>query len=1501
MHNKDFDYNQNIAKVGKVQFSLLSPDEIKKQSTCKINDHTLYITSADGVSTPSPGGLYDLKMGTIDSNVLCETCHQKSTLCPGHFGYIELSAPVFHMHFIGRILKLLKCICFRCSKLLLPDEEFVKGKDIYETFDLIYEKSKKIKVCNHKDGCGSIQPTRYVREGIGKVFAEWIYKEQDDKKVLIRPDYVLKIFTRITDEDCLKLGFSPDFCRPEWLILTVLPVPPPAVRPSVKQDNNTRSDDDLTYKLIDIVKANSTLATKIAKGDEYIDDHITMIQYHCATLINNEAPFGAGVPQANVQRSGRTLKSVQQRVKSKEGRIRGNLMGKRVDFSARTVITPDPNVGIDELGVPEKITKNLTFPETVTKKNMNMLKNMILNGYDNYPGAKSIKKLDKSIKNLKNIDLQKIANELEEGDIVNRHLIKGDYILFNRQPSLHKMSMMAHKVIPMKADTFRLNVCVTSPYNADFDGDEMNMHVPQSYQTVAELKYLAAVPTQIISPQEGKPCIGLVQDALLGASRLTLVNKGLKYNLPENIEKNDEFLFNRKMLMNLMMWNKNFKTMNSLTKPIIHNNEEYWTGKQVFSSILPEINLKNKDVNIEMGELKKGYLVKKNLATSSGSLIHIIFNDFNKDITADYLNNCQGITNNFLLHTGFSAGVSDLIINKSVVENIKDIIIQKKNNVNNILNDIQKGLLEKKYHTCLNDEFETLVTNELNKATDEVGKLTRDNLNIINNRFVNMESAGSKGNIINICQMIACVGQCSVDGKRIPTHYKHRTLPHFSQFDNSAESRGFVENSFYKGLKPYEFYFHAMGGREGIIDTAVKTSETGYIQRRLIKALEDVKINYDLTLRNHNDEIIQLLYGEDGYESSKLEKQNIDEFLEPSIINFNNKYNNINIIKHYILQNIWKEEDITFITNKLNILYNSLLNMRKYIIENIINNMNNDIYQALNIDRIILNNKIKFNNIQLSDIKPSYLFEKLDYLMENTKINRVDINDIYNPSYILHNLLKLKLHPYNIYITHKLNKLAFDNIIEDIIYKYKLGFSQPGEMIGTITAQSIGEPATQMTINTFHFAGVAAKSNVTRGVPRLKELLSVSKNIKNPSLSIYLKDIPEDSIYNIKEIKNTITTTRIKDLITSTSIYFDPDITDTTTIIQDSANLEIIYQDKLWNDYIDNNDFKCSKKCIDINDESICPYILIIEFSKKKLLDRSVSLEFLSNLINNEYNSKTSTISCLLSNDNTNNNKLLLRIRLLDGDYEDDDFNLLKIIEKNILNIKIKGVDNINGSNIRKISTQNIDDNYNIYTEKKVILDTIGTNLLNVLGLDNIDTFNTISNDIHEVLDVLGIEAARNVLIEEFMDVITASGSSLNPRHIHVLVDTMTFNGNIMFIDRFGINRTNYGPIAKASFEEMTDQLYKSAIFGEIDNCKGVSANVLLGQESICGTGCCDILFDEAKFFSQNNIDINYDFDETECDNVLSDFIFDTNNNDDDDDINNQSLHDLPSIKLAID
>ena len=1488
MSNRDYEYNSNICKVEKVQFSLLSPEEIKNQSACKICDHTLYITSQDGVSTPSPGGLYDLKMGAIDSNVICETCEQKSSLCPGHFGYIELAKPVFHMHFLTRILKLLKCICFRCSKLLLDDDELdVVGKDIYEKFDLIYEKSKKKKICGCINGCGSIQPTRYTKEGIGKVFAEWIYKEKENsKKVLVKPDYVLKIFKRITDEDCIKLGFSPNFCRPEWLICTVLPVPPPAVRPSVKQDNNQRSDDDLTYKLIDIVKANAKLQDKINTdpNDPYIDDHITVIQYHVATLINNDQPFGAGVPQANVQRSGRTLKSLQQRVKSKDGRIRGNLMGKRVDFSARSVITPDPFIGIDELGVPINIAKNLTFPEKVTELNIERLKKAILNGYDTHPGVKSIKKNgEDSIKNLKHVDLDKMVEELQIGDICNRHLIDGDIVLFNRQPSLHKMSMMAHKIKIMTANTFRLNVCVTSPYNADFDGDEMNMHVPQSQQTISELKNLAMVPTQIVSPQEGKPVIGLVQDALLGASRLTLNNKGLEYIMPDLDDMdenfNSQFLFNEKQYMNLMMWNKAFTNMNMI--PGIEHpakNNKYWTGKQVFSTVLPDINIKNKDTNIERGLLSndsnKNYLVKKNLATSNGSLVHIIFNDLGKDEAANYLNNCQGITNTFLLHSGFSVGISDLLINKSVVNKIDEFIQEKKKNVNDILQEIEDGLLEKKYHTSLNEEFETLVTQELNTATDEAGRLTIDSLDVINNRFVNMVKAGSKGNIINICQMIACVGQCAVDGRRIPKHYKNRTLPHFCQFDNSAESRGFVENSFYKGLQPHEFYFHAMGGREGIIDTAVKTSETGYIQRRLIKALEDVKVNYDLTLRNHNEEIIQFLYGEDGLESSKLEKQYIDDLIDIEMDEFRNRYANPKTIEGYFDK---KFKDS--LKSQYTKLFENLLDFRKYVIKHIINEINNDIYQAINVDRIILNNSIKFKLVSLSDLDPKYLFEKVEELITKIKINRKDIDgETYNPTYVLHNILRLKLSPYNLYVKNNISKLAFDNILEEIEYRFNKGFSEAGEMVGTITAQSIGEPATQMTLNTFHFAGVAAKSNVTRGVPRLKELLSVSKSIKNPSLSIYLKDIKDNDVTTIKKIKNNITKTCIRDLVKSTAIYFDPDIDE--TILIEPEHQDILTNEIMWNDYLKKYNYKCIEEGEE-NDNS-CPYILVIEFSKKKLLDKNIDMNEIVEFIDTAY--EGDQIHCILSNTNTINDKLLLRIRLKEGDFEDDDFNLLKLMEKHILDIKISGINKIEGSNVRKIDMKSIDDEGNIYNKKQVILDTSGTNLIDVLADENVDTENTISNDIYEVLDVLGIEAARLILMEEFLDVIISAGSSLNPRHIQVLVDTMTFSGNIMSIDRFGINRSNYGPIAKASFEEMTDQLYRSAIFGEVDNCKGVSANVLFGQEATCGTGCCDILFDESRFFAENGYNMK-EHNIGECDTIKNTFSYSFEENNDEEEI----------------
>ena len=416
--------------------------------------------------------------------------------------------------------------------------------------------------------CNFVQPSKFVKEGLAKIFAEWKDSSSTTNSVRehLNPERIHRMFKRITDEDCAIMGFDKNWCRPDWLICTVLPVCPPAVRPSVRQHTGQRSEDDITHKLIDIIKVNNNLKKKMeikSTPAETIEGFWEYLQYNVATYVDNEIP---NVTECR-HRSGRALKVIVQRLKGKEGRIRGNLMGKRVDFSARTVITPDPNIKIDQLGVPLKIAKNLTYPEIVNKYNIARLTKMIRNGPDIYPGAKSIKKIsDGSSKSLLYIDRENI--ELEIGDIVHRHLIDDDNVLFNRQPSLHKMSMMAHRVKVMKHNTFRLNVSVTTPYNADFDGDD-EYNVPQSIQTSIELRQLARVPLQIISPRTNAPLIKPVQDTMLGIYRIT----------------NDNVFFTEKEMMNMLVNIESFD--GNLPEPAVTEPFKRWTGYQLLSLILP--------------------------------------------------------------------------------------------------------------------------------------------------------------------------------------------------------------------------------------------------------------------------------------------------------------------------------------------------------------------------------------------------------------------------------------------------------------------------------------------------------------------------------------------------------------------------------------------------------------------------------------------------------------------------------------------------------------------------------------------------------------------------------------------------------------------------------------------------------------------------------------------------------------------------------------------------
>lgn len=467
-----FNNKKNPSKIIGIQFSILSPTEIRKGSVAEITSRDTYINNK-----PVIGGLFDPRMGVLEPGLVCPTDGLDYMQTPGYFGHIELARPVFYHQYLNTVIKIARCCCYKCGKLLISKQKYKQALNMnsYERWNFVFGLASQIKRCgqDNDDGCGCKQPKTIKKEGLANLIAEWANVEgvegfgegEGDKLTLkLTPELILKNFRRISDEDIAFMGFSPVWSRPEWMVCQVLAVPPPAVRPSVKHDSQQRSEDDISHIIVSIIKTNKTVQEKIAQNAPaaVIDDWTTVLQYYIATLVDNNIPGVASV----AQRSGRPLKSIKERLNGKGGRVRGNLMGKRVDFSARSVITPDPNISIRELGIPMKIAKNITKPVVVNDANKDFLLKLVQNGPDKHPGAKILERKNGENISLRNVDRMSI--ELENGDIVHRHMMDGDGVLFNRQPTLHRMSMQCHiaKIMPI-GDTFRMNVACTKPYNAD--------------------------------------------------------------------------------------------------------------------------------------------------------------------------------------------------------------------------------------------------------------------------------------------------------------------------------------------------------------------------------------------------------------------------------------------------------------------------------------------------------------------------------------------------------------------------------------------------------------------------------------------------------------------------------------------------------------------------------------------------------------------------------------------------------------------------------------------------------------------------------------------------------------------------------------------------------------------------------------------------------------------------------------------------------------------------
>jgi DNA-directed RNA polymerase II subunit RPB1 len=1445
-----------VSKIVGIQFGILSPEEIRKGSVAEITSKDTYVNGK-----PVIGGIFDPRMGVGEPGMICPTDGHDYMQSPGYFGHLELARPVFYIQFLSTVVKILHCVCFKCSKILINKEKHKHALEMNNEhrWKYVFSIASKIKRCGEDtdDGCGCLRATKIKKEDLATIIMEWTKVNKETVTLRITPEMVVKIFKRISDEDVHFLGFSPIWSRPEWMICQVLAIPPPAIRPSVKMDHQQRSEDDLSHILMSIFKTNKILQEKIAakSATNIIDDWTSVLQYYVATQIDNKIP---GV-LATAQRSGRPLKSIKDRLNGKGGRMRANLMAKRVDYSARSVITADPNISIRELGIPMKIAKNITKPIVVNDLNRKYLLKLVLNGPDVYPGAKIWEKKNGETITLRYVDRNSIV--LENGDIVHRHMLNGDPILFNRQPTLHRMSMMCHIAkIMEQGDTFRMNVADTKPYNADFDGDEMNLHMPQNIECDSELRNLAAVPYQIISPSSNSPIIGIYQDSMVGAYLFT----------------GKDLIFTKREAMNLLM---SFSNVNLLTL----SSKKDVSSFDIITQILPPLTLKLKNgsfdddnkvnnlVKIINGEYSEGQMDKSILNGGKG-LINRICNDFGNMAASDFIDNLQNIVTKFLKSNGFSVGISDLICNKTTISNISSVISEKNINVKSLIEETQLGIFNNSSGKSNLDEFETKVNNILNQATAETAKIGLKNLRK-DNRFVAMFRAGSKGSELNISQMIACVGQQNVNNKRIPYGFEERTLPHFTKFDDTPKARGFVESSYINGLSPSELFFHAMGGRVGLIDTAVKTSTTGYIQRRLVKGLEDLAVSYDMTVRSNKGKIVQFLYGDDGIDPIHVENQPL-KLLSMSVeeiyshYSFPNDNSSEKVMSAIFISGILKQykRELPELIKLESDIVAMIIDSRNDIVKNVFGNREDNVIRCPVAFQHIINNiegQQGLTSDSMVDITPLEV-----YRMCENALNTLDKMFYNAPTELFRICFHFFLSPKELIFVRRFNRISITVLIETIILQYKRAIVAPGEMVGLISAQSIGEPVTQMTLNTFHFAGVSAKSNVTRGVPRLEEILSLSSEPKNPLVSIYLKQEDETNKEKATKIMHMIEHTKLEDIVESTSICFDP--YDNNTLVTEDRELLERYN-------IFTNMFaECSNQTIEAEEKS--KWVIRIKMNADVMLEKNITMDDINFTLSSIYGDE---ISCIFSDYNSDN--LIFRIRLstviksasgktmkkkiVSLDQTDHIF-MLKSFQDNLLkNIVLRGIKGINKINLRKIK-DNVVLRSSVFEKKEIwVLDGVGNNLLDVLGLDFIDKNRTISNNIVSIFEIFGIEAARQAIYNELTEVIEFDGAYINFHHLSLLIDRMAHSYKLISIFRHGINNDNIGPIAKASFEETPEIFLRAARHGELDIMRGVSANVMCGQEGHYGTSAFQVVLDMEKM---RNMTAEIEIKEGDIDEIYS-------------------------------
>lgn len=1391
MGKEQYKANKSGMKIDKLSFAISDPLHLRRQSLIQCTNKRFYedpnaTQQQAGTNLPArPGagafggrasiakaGVLDLALGTSTTSNICRTCNQRLANCIGHFGHIELPFPCYHTGYFRFILMTLSSICKRCARLLLPIDRrneylskvmrakgsYLERKSLHEQISKLCKKQKKCPYCNafngqiKKTGCYKIlNQTRPIRPKVSKIpdsatpeyakqkreFSSIIESAPELEDLLLKqthelldPITVLNLFRRIPDRDTPFLLISD--ARPEDLILTRLPVPPSCIRPSVVSDENT-NEDDLTILLSETNLLAEVIEKRRSIGSipSLIIEAWDFLQLEIALYINSET---SGIPiQMKPKKATRGLV---QRLKGKHGRFRGNLSGKRVDFSSRSVISPNPMLAIDQVGVPKHVAKLLTYPERVTPHNLEQMRDFVRNGLYKYPGANYILDATGNRKFLMYGNRDWLAKNLKPGDTVERHMIDGDRVLFNRQPSLHKLSIMCHKAKIHDNRTLQFNECVCTPYNADFDGDEMNLHLLQTEEAKAEADILMGTKNNLVTPRNGEPLIAAIQDFITGAYLLT--RKDVFFDRSE-----------AQQIISAILASVDNNIAISFPPPCIIKPRALWTGKQIFSLILRPSNTyktilntrcktknysgKDEDlckadgfVVVRNSELLCGQVDKSILGSGSKSnIFYLMLKDFTGDEAGNALCRLARTISHYIANRGFSLGIDDVTPTQSLEQEKMNLLNVGYSNVNQNIQEEKEGRLEAEAGMTREATLEAMILKELSSIREAAGRSCKNELLPTNPALI-MAQCGSKGSLINVSQMVACVGQQAIRGQRVCDGYNGRSLPHFDYGDKSPIAKGFVSNSFFSGLTTIEFFFHTMAGREGLLDTAVKTAETGYMQRRLVKALEDVVSHYDGSVRNSNGEVVQLFYGDDG--------------MDPAEIDAESSASKVPIDIYHLLQHSLASAPTR---NEISLTETAANNL----IDSVTSKWSKTIDEQFKADIKLLVNKY------LTAYRHSFNQRRTTRLCPTNELTRLTTTQL--------------------------------NTFLDLCWqKYNRARVEPGTAVGAICAQSVGEPATQMTLKTFHFAGVASM-NITQGVPRIKELINANATMSTPIIKIDLMD-PYDAEL-ARRTKMRLELTVLSQICRSMTEVFETD----GCYIRIDLDIKRIRLLRL-----------------EITAQQICNQIVKkfrnIQPSHLSIIDESCIALHLDDepLIKNEGNNELRT-----------------------------SWQLINSLGK----IPIKGISTVKKAMIRTKSDDSGKDVYYIVIE--------GNGLQQVMATYGVAFENSYSNNVMEVAQVLGIEAAREVIIREIQETMQSHGIGIDPRHLKLLADNMTYRGRVLGYTRHGMSKMKESALMLASFERTADHLFEAAYYGQKDPIAGVSESIISGTPIRIGTGFFDLLY----------------------------------------------------------